>query len=262
MRVLITGAGRAIGAATAIGLTKAGHEVIATARNVSLLGDLDVAQRLAMDVTSDESVREALERAGSIDAVVNNAATHGHGTLEEYPLDQLRLMFETNSIGAIRVVQQLLPLWRTRGSGVIVNISSVQGRVASPLEGAYSASKYALEAFSEALHYEVRHFGIRTVIIQPGYIAPGMKPLPVLEHNPAYQGLWDEWSGLDAKVTGPCGRPGPEIVGAAVLRALEDETTPLRVPVGDDAHLILATRSQLDDASFEVAMRKTLNVHW
>ena len=152
MRVLITGAGRAIGAATAIELTKAGHEVIATARDVSLLADLDVAQRLAMDVTSDESVREALERAGSIDAVVNNAATHGHGTLEEYPLDQLRLMFETNSIGAIRVVQRLLPLWRTRGSGVIVNISSVQGRVASPLEGAYSASKYALEAFSEALH--------------------------------------------------------------------------------------------------------------
>ena len=125
MRVLITGAGRAIGAATAIELTKAGHEVIATARDVSLLADLDVAQRLAMDVTSDESVREALERAGSIDAVVNNAATHGHGTLEEYPLDQLRLMFETNSIGAIRVVQRLLPLWRTRGSGVIVNILSL-----------------------------------------------------------------------------------------------------------------------------------------
>ncbi len=262
MRVLITGAGRAIGAATAIELTKAGHEVIATARDVSLLADLDVAQRLAMDVTSDESVREALERAGSIDAVVNNAATHGHGTLEEYPLDQLRLMFETNSIGAIRVVQRLLPLWRTRGSGVIVNISSVQGRVASPLEGAYSASKYALEAFSEALHYELRHFGIRTVIIQPGFIAPGMKPLPVPEHDPAYQGLWDEWSGLDVKVTGPSGRPGPEIVGAAVLRAVEDETTPLRVPVGDDAHLILATRSQLDDASFEAAMRKTLDVHW
>ena len=262
MRVLITGAGRAIGAATAIELTKAGHEVIATARDVALLADLDVAQRLAMDVTSDESVREALERAGSIDAVVNNAATHGHGTLEEYPLDQLRLMFETNSIGAIRVVQRLLPLWRTRGSGVIVNISSVQGRVASPLEGAYSASKYALEAFSEALHYELRHFGIRTVIIQPGFIAPGMKPLPVPEHNPAYQGLWDEWSGLDVKVTGPSGRPGPEIVGAAVLRAVEDETTPLRVPVGDDAHLILATRSQLDDASFEAAMRTTLDVHW
>jgi len=89
-----------------------------------------------------------------------------------------------------------------------------------------------------------------------------MKPLPVPEHDPAYQGLWDEWSGLDVKVTGPSGRPGPEIVGAAVLRAVEDETTPLRVPVGDDAHLILAARSQLDDASFEAAMRTTLDVHW
>ncbi len=262
MRVLITGAGRAIGAATAGELTRAGHEVVATARDVSLLADLDVAQRLTLDVTDDNSVRSAVEAAGEIDAIVNNAATHGQGTLEDYPLDRLREMFETNTIGPIRILQHLLPSWRARGSGVIVNISSVQGRVASPLEGAYSGSKFALEAFSEALHYEVRHFGIRTVIIQPGFIAPGMKPLPQPERHEAYEGLWEEWASLDTKVTGPNGRPGPELVARAVVRAIEDETTPLRVPVGDDAHLILGARAQLDDTTFEATMRRTLDVSW
>ena len=262
MRVLITGAGRAIGAATAIELTKAGHDVIATARDVNLLEGLNVSMRLSLDVTSETSIKEALEEAGEIDAVVNNAATHGRGPMEDYPVDRLRDVFETNAFGPLRLIQHLLPVWRVRGSGVIVNISSVQGRVSTPLEGAYSGSKYALEAFSEALHYELRHFGIRTVIIEPGYIAPGMKPVVPLERNPAYEGLWQQWTNIDTKVTGPSGRPGPEIVGQAVVRALADELTPLRVPVGADAELILATRSQLGDQEFAELMWETLGLTW
>ena len=251
MRILITGAGRAIGAATATELTKAGHEVIATARDVAQLDSLDVALRLPLDITSEASITEALARSGEIDAVVNNAAAHGQGSLEDYPIDRLRMVFETNAIGPIRLIQHLLKPWRERRRGVIVNISSVQGRVATPLEGAYAGSKYALEAMSETLHYEMRHFGIRTVIVEPGYIAPGMKPVPAMERNPAY-----------AKLNGPGGRPGPEIVAHAVQRALEDDTTPLRVPVGADAELILATRSQLGDEEFEALMRQTLHLRW
>jgi NAD(P)-dependent dehydrogenase (short-subunit alcohol dehydrogenase family) len=262
MRILITGAGRAIGAATATVLAQAGHEVIATARDVALLDSLDVALRLALDVTDEVSITETLVRAGDIDAVVNNAAAHGQGPLEDYPIERLRLIFETNAIGPIRLVQHLLPSWRERGSGVIVNISSVQGRVATPLEGAYAGSKYALEAMSETLHYEMRHFGIRTVIIEPGYIAPGMKPMPKGERNPAFADLWQEWENTDSKLNGPDGRPGPEIVARAVQGAIEDETTPLRVPVGADAELILSTRSQLNDQDFESLMRQTLNLRW
>lgn len=262
MRVLITGAGRAIGAATATELARAGHEVIATARDVAMLDSLEVAMRLTLDVTSEASIIEALANAGEIDAVVNNAASHGQGPLEDYPPDRLREVFETNTFGPLRLLQHVLPSWRIRGHGVIVNISSVQGRVSSPLEGVYSGSKYALEAFSEALHYEVRHFGIRTVIIEPGYISPGMKPVPQLERSPAYEGLLNDWDGTDAKLTGPTGRPGPEIVGRAVLRAIEDESTPLRVPVGADAELILATRRELDDEEFEATMRQTLGLTW
>jgi len=262
MRILITGAGRAIGAATATELTKAGHEVIATARDVALLDSLDVALRLPLDITSEASITEALTRSGEIDAVVNNAAAHGQGPLEDYPIDRLRMIFETNAIGPIQLIQHLLKPWRERRRGVIVNISSVQGRVATPLEGAYAGSKYALEAMSETLHYEMRHFGIRTVIVEPGYIAPGMKPVPAMERNPAYADLWQEWEGTDTKLNGPGGRPGPEIVAHAVQRALEDDTTPLRVPVGADAELILATRSQSNDEDFEALMRQTLHLRW
>lgn len=262
MRVLITGAGRAIGRATAIELTAQGHEVVATARHLEILDDLDVEQTLALDVTDDASVAEALAAAGELDAIVNNAALAGPGPLEGFPLDRLRGMLETNTVGPLRLVQAVLPAWRDRGSGVIVNISSVQGRVASPLEGAYAATKFGLEALSETLHYELRHFGIRTVIVQPGYIAPGMKDAPPSPGPEAYEDLWRQWSGTDAKVTGPAGRPGPELVARAVADALSDPNTPLRVEVGDDARLILSTRRDLDDATFEAVMRQTLGLTW
>ena len=144
----------------------------------------------------------------------------------------------------------------------MVNISSVQGRVGTPLEGPYAASKFALEALSETLHHELGHFGIRVVVIEPGYIAPGMKPADNVRGDPAYQQLWEEWSGTDQKVTGPDGRPGPELVAAAVRSAIEDPATPFRVPVGDDAVLVLGARSSMDDAAFETAMRTMLGLTW
>jgi NAD(P)-dependent dehydrogenase (short-subunit alcohol dehydrogenase family) len=171
-------------------------------------------------------------------------------------------VLETNTIGPLRMIQHLTPGWRERGHGVIVNISSVQGRVSSPLEGPYAASKFALEALSESLHYELGHFGIRTVIIQPGYIAPGMKDAPKHRGPDHYDELWEQWDGTDDKVTGPAGRPGPELVARAVADAIENPATPLRVPVGDDAHLILGTRQQLDDATFEATMRQVLGLTW
>jgi NAD(P)-dependent dehydrogenase (short-subunit alcohol dehydrogenase family) len=262
MRILVTGAGRAIGRATAIECARRGHEVVATARDEKLLDDLDVAQRLSLDVTDLASVRSALAAAGDLDAVVNNAALSGAGPMEDFPLDRLQRIMDTNTYGALRVIQQVAPAWRTRGSGVIVNVSSVQGRVSTPLEGAYAASKYALEALSETLHYELSHFGIRVVIVQPGYIAPGMKASPRHDGPAVYADLWDQWLGTDAKMTGPSGRPGPELVGVAIAEAIENPDTPLRVPVGADAEMVLGARQHFDDAEFEAAMRKTLDLQW
>lgn len=261
MRVLVTGAGRSIGRATVAELATRGHDVVATARNPSVLAGLPVALALALDVTDDESVRAAMAAAGELDAVVNNAAITSKGPLESFPLATVRAMLETNTLGALRVIQAVLPSWRRRGSGVIVNVSSVQGRVGTPLEGAYAASKHALEALSETLHMEVAHFGIRTVIVEPGYVAPGMR------HGPSYggPGIYDElrrqWSGNDSALN-PEGRPGPETVARAIADAIEQPDTPLRVEVGDDAALVLGARRSLDDAAFEAAMRAFLGLTW
>jgi NAD(P)-dependent dehydrogenase (short-subunit alcohol dehydrogenase family) len=262
MRILVTGAARAIGRATAIECARRGHDVVATARDDRLLDDLDVAKRMVLDVTDLASVRAAVDAAGELDAVVNNAALSGAGPLEDFPMDRLQSIVDTNTFGPLRVVQQLIPAWRERGSGVIVNVSSVQGRVSTPLEGAYAASKYALEALSETLHYELAHFGIRVVIVQPGYIAPGMKASPRHDGPAEYAGLWEQWTGTDAKVTGPTGRPGPELVGVAIADAIENPAAPLRVPVGSDAEMVLGARQHFDDAAFEAAMRKTLDLRW
>jgi len=262
MRILVTGAARAIGRATAVECAKRGHDVIATARDKTLLDDLDVAQRLALDVTDQRSIDAALEAAGELDGVVNNAALSGAGPMEDFPLDRLHQIIDTNTYGPLRVAQALAPSWRVRGSGVFVNVSSVQGRISSPLEGAYAASKFALEALSETLHYELAHFGIRVVIVEPGYIAPGMKAAPRHDGPAVYADLWQQWTGTDAKVTGPEGRPGPELVGVAIADALEDPETPLRVPVGSDAEMIFSARKHFDDAGFEAAMRKTIDLTW
>jgi NAD(P)-dependent dehydrogenase (short-subunit alcohol dehydrogenase family) len=261
MRILVTGAGRAIGRATVLELVARGHEVVATARDPELLADLAGATALRLDVTDPDSVAACIGDAGDLDGLVNNAALWGAGPMEGFPVDQLQRMFETNTIGALRTVQAVLPAWRRRGSGVIVNVSSVQGRVATPLEGAYAATKFALEAISEALHYELRHFGIRTVVVEPGYVAPGMKRLDEHRGDPAYAPLWEQMTGNDEKLN-PDGRPGPELVARAVGDAVERPDTPLRVPVGADAELALATRARLGDVEFEMTMREVLGITW
>jgi len=262
MRVLITGAGRAIGAATATELTRRGHEVVATARDVGLLAELDVAQRLPLDVTDPASIEVALAEAGELDAVVNNAAISTSGVIEDYPIDEMRRAFETNVIGIVQVVQPLLAGWRARGHGVIVNVSSVQGLIGTPTQGVYSATKHAIEGLSESMHLELGHFGIRTVIIEPGYVAPGMKRLGRHDGPDAYRELWEQWEGMDTKVNGGAARPGPETVAVAIADAIEDPGTPVRVRVGADAEMVLGARAAMDDEQFEKAMREVIGLTW
>ena len=260
LRVLITGAARGIGMATAQVLANRGHSVVAT--DVSALSELEGIQAHVLDVTSDDSVARCLEEVGPLDAIVNNAGIFGIGPVEDYPLDRFRQMFETNTLGPLRVIQAVLPAWRKRGSGVIVNVSSVNGRVSSPLGAAYSASKFALEALTESLHVVVRHFGIRSVLIEPGAIATGIKVIDPHKGPAEYAGLWEQCAGADAKTTGPSGPPGPEVVALAIASAIEDPATPFRVPVGQDAQMILGARRSLDDQAFEDAMRKAVGLTW
>ncbi len=262
MRVLVTGAARAIGRATVEVLAGRGHEVVATARDVTALAGLPAALALPLDVSDPESARLAVSEAGELDAVVNNAGLTGQGPLESYPLDALARVLDVNTLGPLRMAQAVVPAWRERGSGILVNISSVQGKIGTPLEGAYAASKHALEALSESLYFELGHFGIRVVVIEPGYIAPGMKHESDHPGPAVYEDLHAQWSGTVATLTGPEGRPGPEVVGAAVADALEDPATPLRVEVGKDAAMVLRLRRTLDDAAFEATMREALGLTW
>jgi NAD(P)-dependent dehydrogenase (short-subunit alcohol dehydrogenase family) len=263
MRALVTGCSTGIGRAAAVELARRGHEVIATARRPEALGDLDVAERLALDVTDDASVRDALGAAGRVDALVNNAGWGAGGPVEKVPLAAVRRMFETNFFGAVRLVQAVLPAMRERGAGVIVNVSSISGRVAPPLSGFYAATKFALEALSEALHFEVGHFGIRVVIVEPGYIDTPFRENSELYglDTPPYDALDRVFSGSDGRLLGGP-RPGPELVGAAIADAVEGKDQRLRQPVGRDAELVLGARDELDDAAFEAAMRQTLGLDW
>ena len=262
MRVLVTGAARAIGRATVEVLAERGHEVVATARNPALLEGLPAAQALALDVTDAASVGAAVAAAGELDAVVNNAAVPGTGPLETYPLASFSRVLDVNTVGPLRMAQAVLPGWRERGSGVLVNVSSVQGKIGTPLEGAYAASKHALEALSESLHFELGHFGIRVVIIEPGYVAPGMKHDDDHLGPAIYADLHAQWNSTVSTLIGPEGRPGPELVGTAVAEALENPATPLRVEVGQDAATVLQLRRALGDAEFEATMRDALGLTW
>jgi NAD(P)-dependent dehydrogenase (short-subunit alcohol dehydrogenase family) len=263
MRVLITGAARAIGRATVEVLAERGHDVVATARDVALLEGLPAALVLPLDVRDTASVQAAVAAAGEIDAVVNNAALTGTGPLETYPVERFAQVLDVNTVGPLRMAQAVVPRWRERGSGVLVNISSVQGKIGTPLEGPYAASKHALEAMSESLHFELGHFGIRVVIIEPGYIAPGMKHDRDDHAGPdAYAELHAQWGGTVSTLVGPEGRPGPETVALAVADAIEDPDTPLRVEVGRDAAMVLELRRNLRDPQFEATMRSALGLTW
>jgi len=207
-------------------------------------------------------VRAAVDAAGDLDAVVNNAGISGSGPLESFPPEALARVLDVNVVGALRVIQAVVPTWRERGSGVVVNISSVQGKVGTPLGGAYAASKHALEALSETLHLELGHFGIRLVVIEPGFVAPGMQPGEDHPGPAVYDELRAQWSGTVDAVVGPEGRPEPAVVGEAVADALEDPTSPVRVEVGRDAQLVLGLRRSMADEEFEATMRESLGLTW
>jgi NAD(P)-dependent dehydrogenase (short-subunit alcohol dehydrogenase family) len=262
-RVLITGCSTGIGRATAVEATKRGHEVVATARKLDALDDLDVADKLRLDVDDDASVRDAVAAAGAVDVLVNNAGWEISAPVEFGPIDVVRAMFETNYFGALRMVQAVVPQMRERGAGVIVNVTSLAGRVAPPMGGFYAGTKFALEALSEAMHYELRHFGIRTVIVEPGVIETNFSNN--VRHfgkdRAPYDELDRQWEGATDRLrTGDA--PGADLVAATIVDAVDDPATPLRNPVGEDAVLVIDVRKQLDDAAFESTMRGTLGLEW
>jgi NAD(P)-dependent dehydrogenase (short-subunit alcohol dehydrogenase family) len=263
-RVLITGCSTGIGRAAAVELTKRGHAVVATARRPETLDELDVAMRLPLDVDDDESVASVREAAGPVDVLVNNAGYGVEGPVETVALDDVRRMFETNFFGAARMIQAFVPAMRERGRGVVVNVSSIAGVASPPLGGYYSATKFALEALSEALHLEAGHFGVRVIVIEPGRIETSFTDNVVdrrLEPGP-YRELATHWERAMDTLSGGAPPPGPELVATTIADALESDAGRLRYPVGADAELVAGARESMNYDDFEATMRSVLKLDW
>jgi len=262
-RAIVTGCSSGIGRATALELTARGYEVVATARRHESIADLDVARTLALDVDSDDSVSAARAAVGPVDVLVNNAGFGIDGSVEEVPLAEARRAFETNFFGAARMIQAFAPAMREQGSGSIVNVSSVAGIVGGPLSGFYSATKFALEALSESLHLEIGHFGVRVLVVEPGSIATRFGDNMVdLRGEGPYAELAKKWEGAMSVLGGEQPAPGPELVATKICDALQEEHSPLRLPVGADAEMIAASRQGVSYEDFEAAMRAFLQIDW
>ena len=256
-RIVVTGASRGIGFATALQLARTGHEVVAAMRNPTgspQLADIAAQEKLpitveTMDVGSDSSVEQAFARilrAGPVDVLVNNAGIDRMGAVEETPLADFRACMETNYFGVIRCAQAVIRSMRERGSGAIINIASVAGKISVAPMAAYSATKFALEALSEALAQELRAFNIRVAIVEPGIIDTYMAHhIGDMEYSKVYPQARRVAAMFASTLAAGAGTP--EMVAEKVCQIVDSGTWDLRHPVGPDAEPFLAWRRSLDD---------------
>jgi NAD(P)-dependent dehydrogenase (short-subunit alcohol dehydrogenase family) len=240
--VLVTGAGRGIGRAITEEFIRRGHRVIGTARNTDSLDGLDVAQKLALDVTDGASVAAAFDAAGDVDIVIVNPAEIFYAAVEAIPLDELQRLFNLNTVGALRVAQATLPQMRTRGEGKLLFMSSVLGRVVLPNGAAYAATKWALEALVETLAIETAPFGVQTTLLEPGAVSSG-----ALDNITTYTLPDDPYAGLGGDEELRAAMITPEQVAIEIADAAEKPQLPLRLPIGDAARAVLAARRAAPD---------------
>lgn len=259
-RSVITGASTGIGRATALRMAREGHEVHASVRSLDSGAELLEASDgldlslVVMDVDDGESVTAAfasIERDhGSIDVLVNNAGVAGGASIEETPLTDFIRLMNTNTWGALRCIQAVLPSMRGRGAGAIVNVTSLAGVLAQGGQGAYVASKFALEGLTEVLAIEARPFGIRVSAIEPGVIKT-----PIFSKGSG--GAVVETPYVGTRRMGEVfrstlgGRPGtPDEVAEVIWTAITSEQPQLRYSVGDDAGRMLAYRASVTDEAW------------
>lgn len=264
--VLVTGASSGIGAATAMKLKALGFTVYAAARRIERMQSLTDAgiRVIAMDVTQDASMQAGVERiiaeAGQIDVLVNNAGYGSYGSVEEVSLEEGRTQFDVNVFGAVRLIQLVLPHMRARQTGTIVNITSMGGKIHTPLGAWYHGTKFALEAISDCLRMEVEPFGINVVVVEPG-------------------GIKTEWADIAAQKLrevsgdGPYGHQAlpmaesmigrasrerqspPELIADTIAKAVQARRPKTRYAVGFGARPMIFLRRLLPDRAFDRFMR-------
>jgi len=264
---LVTGASSGIGEATALELLKKGFTVYGSARRIERMSAIEArgVRVLAMDVTDDQSMIDGigaiLDEQGRIDILVNNAGYGSYGSLEEVPMSEAKYQFEVNIFGLARLTQLVLPSMRAQGSGRIINISSIGGRIWEPFGSWYHATKFAVEGLSDSLRVELEPFGIDVVVIQPGAIKTEWNRI-------AQENL------LKVSGDGPYGAPArayaqflksadegkqsspPEVVAQAIGKAATAVRPKTRYAVGGGAKPILAFKKFAPDRVFDRVIRR------
>ena len=268
---LVTGGSSGIGEATALKLQELGYTTYAAARRVERMEHLTTTgiRPLAMDVTDDESMQSRVEQIvaeeGRIDVLVNAAGYGSYGALEDVPLSEARNQFEVNLFGAARLTQLVLPRMREQRSGTVVNITSMGGKIYTPLGAWYHATKHALEALSDCLRMELKPFGIDVVVIEPG-------------------GIRTEWPGIAAQKvravsgTGPYAPQGnavadslasestqrrsspPELIAKTIAKAVTARRPKTRYAVGYGAKPMIFLHDVLPDSAFDAFIRRAVGV--
>lgn len=262
--VLVTGASSGAGQATARLLAEQGHRVFGTSRSPVTSGEGQGVTMVALDVRSDESVAACVSAvagsAGRLDILVNNAGYEQAGALEELSLDEAKAQFETNFFGVVRMVTAVLPLMRRQKGGQIINVSSLSGLAPIPFMGMYSASKFAVDGYTEALRLEVKPLNIRVSQIEPGFLRTPMMNRrqtarnPIADYDPWRQRAYEAIREYEEK------GPGPELVANAVLKIARSRTPRLRYIVGRQAVTITRLRRFLPEAAFERGARSAFQL--
>ena len=269
---VVTGASSGIGFETALTLAREGYYTYATMRDTTKSDKIkEICQKddlkisvLELDVDDENSIKTAikkiLDEKQRIDVLVNNAGWGLWGCVEDVSIDEFKKQFETNFFSVIRLVQEVGPSMRTQGSGKIINISSVAGRIGFPASPAYISSKFALEGLSESLRLEMAPFGVDVIIIEPGVIKTNffnpVKLAKKSESGTAYKDITVKViSGV--KMMAEMGTP-PKEVADAIVKSINDDKPLPRYIVGNDASMFLEAKKSKTDIEFENYLKKEL----
>jgi NAD(P)-dependent dehydrogenase (short-subunit alcohol dehydrogenase family) len=258
--VLITGASSGVGKSTARLLSQRAFKVFGTGRNPGSAEPIEAVEIIELDIRDDTSVTHCvnavLDRAGRLDVLINNAGHELAGASEELSLDEVKIQFETNFFGAVRMVKSILPFMREQKRGQIINISSLSGLTPIPFLGIYSASKFALEGYTEALRHEVKPFNIHVSLTEAGFLkTPMMKNRT---EAAARISMYDPWRerAFNAIRAFEENAPGPELVAETILKIIASDRPRLRYVIGKQARSTTRLRWFLPAEVYEQGVRR------
>jgi NAD(P)-dependent dehydrogenase (short-subunit alcohol dehydrogenase family) len=268
---VVTGSSSGIGLATSLALARNGYLTYATMRNLAKRDSIQsVADKqqlpvrvVQLDVTNENSIKSAIQsilsEAGRIDLLVNNAGYALTGAFEDIGIDEIKAQYETNVFGVIRVTQAVLPIMRKQGSGRIINVSSGAGRIGYPGGSAYVSSKFALEGLSESMAYEIEQFGIKTVLVEPGFVRTNFGENIATAHkaqdpHSPYSQMMQMMSSIRGKMLENAS--DADLVAEVVVEAATAKEPNLRYLAGKDVQQMVAAKKSMSDEEFQKMMKQ------